>query len=93
MENKQSKIRKIARLLLVWLVIPLMLDVVNILLLHDALPSFYIVRDFTLTTTVSTFGAWFAYWFTVVMIRSVRKRVHKNRRKQTERHDEDEQNK
>jgi hypothetical protein len=78
LENKQPKIRKIKKFLLIWLIIPLMLDVVNILLLNDVLPSFYIVRDFTLIATVSTFGVWFTYWFAVVMVNYVRKRIHKN---------------
>jgi len=65
-EKKNSKSKKfskmrILRLLITWLFIPLAIDAINILLLNDILPYFWLAREISLTAVIATFVIWTIY--------------------------------
>ena len=78
MVNKNPKFKKIAKILITWLFIPIIIDIVSIFLLNDILPSFWIVRDFSLSATIATFVIWFIYAAAVAVFQYVRKKFGNN---------------
>ena len=61
MKNKKPKLKKIARILITWLFIPLIIDVINIFLLNDILPYFWLAREISWAAVIATFVIWTIY--------------------------------
>ena len=75
MARQKTKAQKIIATLIIWVLIPLIIDGINILLLSGVLPFFMLTQEFSLTELAHSFGIWFVYTFIVMMFRFVRKKI------------------
>ena len=72
--SKKISKKKILRILITWLFIPLIIDVINILLLNDILPYFWLAREISWAAVIATFVIWTIYgtiaWYITKKIRN-----------------------
>ena len=73
--NTKTKIKKIVALLIIWGLIPLIIDVINIILLRETLPFFMLMRDFSFIEIALSFAIWFGYSLIVMIFQFAAKKI------------------
>jgi len=61
MKKEQEQTKKWIKLILIWIIIPLFLDFINIFFLGSRLPKLLIMFDFYVSTIFYSATAWIAY--------------------------------